>query len=64
MTFAFISAKKAEHRRTTLPLYAVTRSGFYACNAGYRHAQRGLVLRTKLRTFHSASCDRDGRPRP
>ena len=43
----------------------VTRSGFYAWTRRglSARAQRDLVLRTKLRAFHTASGDRYGRPR-
>jgi putative transposase len=64
--FAFIAAKKAEHRVTILcRCMRVTRSGFYAWRRrGLSvRAQRDLVLRTKLRAFHAASNDRYGRPR-
>src|SRR6187401_1249897 len=64
--FAFIAAKKAEHRVTILcRCMRVTRSGFYAwLRRGLSaRAQRDLVLRTKLRAFHAASHDRYGRPR-
>ncbi len=66
MRFAFIAAKKAEHTVTILcRCMRVTRSGFYAwAKRGLSaHAQRDLVLRTKLRAFHAASDDRYGRPR-
>jgi hypothetical protein len=66
MRFAFIAAKKAEHRVTILcRCMRVTRSGFYAwVRRGLSaRAQRDLVLRTKLRAFHAASGDRYGRPR-
>ena len=66
MRFAFIAAKKAEHRVTILcRCMRVTRSGFYAwARRGLSaRAQRDLVLRTKLRAFHAASGDRYGRPR-
>jgi putative transposase len=66
MRFAFIAAKKAEHRVTILcRCMRVTRSGFYAwVRRGLSaRAQRDLVLRTKLRAFHAASHDRYGRPR-
>ena len=66
MRFAFIAAKKAEHRVTILcRCMRVTRSGFYAwMRRGLSaRAQRDLVLRTKLRAFHAASHDRYGRPR-
>jgi putative transposase len=64
--FAFIAAKKAEHRVTILcRCMQVTRSGFYAWRQRglSARAQRDLVLRTKLRAFHAASNDRYGRPR-
>jgi putative transposase len=64
--FAFIAAKKAEHRVTILcRCMRVTRSGFYAwARRGLSaRAQRDRVLRTKLRAFHAASGDRYGRPR-
>jgi transposase InsO family protein len=64
--FAFIAAKKAEHRVTILcRCMRVTRSGFYAwIRRGLSaRAQRDLVLRTKLRAFHAASRHRYGRPR-
>jgi putative transposase len=64
--FAFIAAKKAEHRVTILcRCMRVTRSGFYAwMRRGLSaRAQRDLVLRTKLRAFHAASGHRYGRPR-
>ena len=66
MRFAFIAAKKAEHRVTILcRCMRVTRSGFYAwARRGLSaRAQRDVVLRTKLRAFHAASGDRYGRPR-
>ena len=66
MRFAFIAAKKAEHRVTILcRCMRVTRSGFYAwMRRGLSaRAQRDLVLRTKLRAFHAASGHRYGRPR-
>ena len=66
MRFAFIAAKRAEHRVTILcRCMRVTRSGFYAwVGRGLSaRAQRDLVLRTKLRAFHAASHDRYGRPR-
>jgi putative transposase len=66
MRFAFIAAKKAEHTVTILcRCMRVTRSGFYAWakRSLSARAQRDLVLRTKLRAFHAASDDRDGRPR-
>jgi putative transposase len=66
MRFAFIAAKRAEHRVTILcRCMRVTRSGFYAwVRRGLSvRAQRDLVLRTKLRAFHAASHDRYGRPR-
>ena len=66
MRFAFIAAKKVEHRVTILcRCMRVTRSGFYAwVRRGLSaRAQRDLVLRTKLRAFHAASGDRYGRPR-
>lgn len=65
MRFAFIAAKKAEHRVTILcRCMRVTRSGFYAwLRRGFSpRAQRELVLRTKLRAFHAASGQRYGRP--
>ena len=64
--FAFIAAKKAEHRVTILcRCMRVTRSGFYAwMRRGLSaRAQRDVVLRTKLRAFHAASGHRYGRPR-
>ena len=66
MRFAFIAAKKAEHRVTILcRCMRVTRSGFYAwARRGLSaRAQRDLVLRTKLHAFHAASGDRYGRSR-
>ena len=66
MRFAFIAAKRAEHRVTILcRCMRVTRSGFYAwLRRGLSaRAQRDLMLRTKLRAFHAASHDRYGRPR-
>ena len=66
MRFAFIAAKKAEHRVTILcRCMRVTRSGFYAwLRRGLSaRAQRDLVLRTKLRAFHTASGQIYGRPR-
>ena len=66
MRFAFIAAKKAEHRVTILcRCMQVTRSGFYAwARRGLSaRAQRDRVLRTKLRAFHAASGHRYGRPR-
>jgi putative transposase len=66
MRFAFIAAKKAEHRVTILcRCMRVTRSGFYAwLRRGLSaRAQRDLVLRTKLRSFHAASGQVYGRPR-
>jgi transposase InsO family protein len=66
MRFAFIAAKKAEHRVTILcRCMRVTRSGFYAwARRGLSaRAQRDVVLRTKLRAFHAASGERYGRPR-
>jgi putative transposase len=58
MRFAFIAAKRAEHRVTILcRCMRVTRSGFYAwLRRGLSaRAQRDVVLRTKLRAFHAAS---------
>jgi putative transposase len=66
MRFAFIAAKRAEHRVTILcRCMRVARSGFYAwLRRGLSaRAQRDLVLRTKLRAFHAASHNRYGRPR-
>lgn len=66
MRFAFIDAEKARHAVTILcRCLQVTRSGFYAwAKRGLSaHAQRDVVLRTKLRAFHAASEDRYGRPR-
>ena len=66
MRFAFIAAKKAEHRVTILcRCMRVTRSGFYAWTRRglSARAQRDVVLRTKLRAFHAASGHRYGRPR-
>ena len=66
MRFAFIAAKKAEHRVTILcRCMRVTRSGFYAwVRRGLSaRAQRDVILRTKLRAFHAASGHRYGRPR-
>jgi putative transposase len=66
MRFAFIAAKRAEHRVTILcRCMRVTRSGFYAwLGRGLSaRAQRDLVLKTKLRAFHVASGQRYGRPR-
>jgi transposase InsO family protein len=66
MRFAFIAAKKAEHRVTILcRCMRVTRSGFYAWRRRglSARAQRDLVLRTKLRAFHAASGQVYGRPR-
>ena len=66
MRFAFIAAKKAEHRVTILcRCMRVTRSGFYAwADAGCRRGRSGIwCLRTKLRAFHAASGQRYGRPR-
>ncbi|MBM3773299.1 MAG: IS3 family transposase [Acidimicrobiia bacterium] len=66
MRFAFIAAKKAEHRVTILcRCMRVTRSGFYAwARRGLSaRAQRDVMLRTKLHAFHAASGDRYGRPR-
>ena len=66
MRFAFIAAKRAEHRVTILcRCMRVTRSGFYAWvrRGPSPRAQRDRVLRTKLRAFHAASGDRYGRPR-
>jgi putative transposase len=66
MRFAFIAAKRAEHRVTILcRCMRVTRSGFYAwVRRGLSaRAQRDVVLRTKLRAFHAASHHRYGRPR-
>ena len=66
MRFAFIAAKKAEHRVTILcRCMRVTRSGFYAWRRRglSARAQRDLVLRTKLRAFHAASGQIYGRPR-
>ena len=64
MRFAFIAAKKAEHRVTILcRCMRVTRSGFYAWRRRglSARAQRDVVLRTKLRAFHAASGHRYGR---
>src|SRR3954452_4377732 len=64
--FAFIAAKKAEHRVTILcRCMQVTRSGFYAWTRRglSARAQRDVVLRTKLRAFHAASGQVYGRPR-
>lgn len=58
MRFAFIAAKKAEHRVTILCRWMrVTRSGFYAWTRRglSARAQRDVLLRTKLRAFHAAS---------
>ena len=66
MRFAFIAAKRAEHRVTILcRCMRVTRSGFYAwLRRGLStRARRDVVLRTKLRAFHAASGHRYGRPR-
>jgi putative transposase len=66
MRFAFIAAKRAEHRVTILcRCMRVTRSGFYAwARRGLSaRAQQDLVLRTKLGAFHAASGDRYERPR-
>lgn len=66
MRFAFIAAKKAEHAVTILcRCMRVTRSGFYAwAGRGLSaRAQRDVLLRTKLRAFHTASGERYGRPR-
>jgi putative transposase len=66
MRFVFIDAEKARHAVTILcRCLRVTRSGFYAwAKRGLSaRAQRDLVLRTKLRAFHTASDDRYGRPR-
>jgi transposase InsO family protein len=66
MRFAFIAAKKAEHRVTILcRCMQVTRSGFYAWTRRglSARAQRDVVLRTKLRAFHAASGQVYGRPR-
>jgi transposase InsO family protein len=66
MRFAFIAAKKAEHRVTILcRCMRVTRSGFYAwLRRGLSaRAERDVILRTKLRAFHAASGHRYGRPR-
>ena len=66
MRFAFIAAKKAEHRVTILcRCMRVTRSGFYAWSRRglSARAQRDVVLRTKLRAFHAASGQKYGRPR-
>ncbi len=66
MRFAFIAAKKAEHRVTILcRCMRVTRSGFYAWTRRglSARAQRDVVLRTRLRAFHAASAHRYGRPR-
>jgi transposase InsO family protein len=64
--FAFIAAKKAEHRVTILcRCMRVTRSGFYAWQRRglSARAQRDVLLRTKLRACHAASGHRYGRPR-
>ena len=66
MRFAFIAVEKAHHQVTRLcGCLRVTRSGFYAwVRRGLSaRAQRDLVLRTKLRAFHTASGHRYGRPR-
>ena len=66
MRFAFIAARKAEHRVTILcRCMRVTRSGFYAWQRRglSARAQRDLLLRTKLRAFHAASGQIYGRPR-
>ena len=66
MRFAFIAAEKAVHAVTRLcRCLRVTRSGFYAwLRRGLSaHAQRDLVLRTKLRAFFHASRHSYGRPR-
>lgn len=66
MRFAFIAAKKAEHRVTIrCRCMRVTRSGFYAWRRRglSARAQRDVVLRTKLRAFHAARGHRYGRPR-
>jgi putative transposase len=66
MRFAFIAAEKATHAVSILcRCLRVTRSGFYAWQRRglSRRAQRDLILRTKLRAFHTASGDRYGRPR-
>jgi len=65
MRFAFIAAEKAQHSVTILcRCLQVTRSGFYAWSTRgpSAHAQRDLVLRTKLRAFHAANKERCGRP--
>jgi hypothetical protein len=64
--FAFIAAKKTEHRVTILcRCMRVTRSGFYAWRRRglSARARRDLVLRPKLRAFHAAGGHRYGRPR-
>jgi putative transposase len=64
--FEFIAAAKAHHALSLLcRCLRVTRSGFYAWQRRglSRRAQRDLILRTKLRAFHTASGDRYGRPR-
>ena len=66
MRFAFIAAEKARHAVTILcRCLRVTRSGFYAWlrRPLSARSQRDLVLRTKLRAFHTASHHRYGRPR-
>ena len=66
MRFAFIAAEKATHSVTILcRCLRVTRSGFYAWlrRGPSARAQRDLVLRTKLRAFHTASGQVYGRPR-
>jgi putative transposase len=66
MRFAFIAAKRAEHRVTILcRCMRVTRGGFYAWlrRRLSTRARRDVVLRTTLRAFQAASGHRDGRPR-
>ena len=66
MRFAFIAAKKAEHRVTILcRCMQVTRSGFYAWTRRglSARARRDVELRTKLRAFHAASGQVYSRPR-
>jgi transposase-like protein len=65
MRFAFIAAEKAEHSVTILcRCLRVTRSGFYAWarRGPSARAQRGLVLRTKLRAFTRPRATATGAP--
>ena len=66
MRFGFIAVEKAHHQVTVLcRCLRVTRSGLYAWvrRGMSARAQRDVVLKTKLRAFHTASDRTYGRPR-